>query len=71
VANAQSIFDALAERGGVLIPKGEAELARDLAGLLIEPQIARRMADAAQTYAAQQGAALDVALAALAPLLPA
>ncbi|WP_091742035.1 3-deoxy-D-manno-octulosonic acid transferase [Phenylobacterium immobile] len=71
VANAQSIFDALAERGAALIPEGEAELARDLAGLLGEPQIARRMAEAARTYAEQQGEALDVALAALARLLPA
>lgn len=71
VANARSIYDALTDRGGAIIAADETALARDLAGLLAEPLIARRMAKAAQAYAAQQGQALDVALAALSPLLPA
>lgn len=71
VANAQSVYDALTDRGAALIADDEPALVRHLAGLLGEPQIARRMADAAQAYAARQGESLDAALAALSPLLPA
>lgn len=71
VANAQSIYAALAERGAALVCDGEAELARDLRGLLADRMIARRLGEAAQAFAERQGAALQAALAALAPLLPA
>jgi 3-deoxy-D-manno-octulosonic-acid transferase len=71
VANAASIYAALRDRGAVLMPVDETELARDVAGLLGDAMIARRMAQAAQAYAARQGAALDRAVAALTPFLPA
>ena len=44
---------------------------RDLRGLLTQPLIARRIGEAALTYAERQGAVLDEALALLKPLLPA
>lgn len=71
VANARSIYADLAARGAVLTPADEAELARDLEGVLGDRLIARRLAEAAQAYAARQGAALQAALTALAPLIPA
>ena len=46
-------------------------LARHLRGLLDNPIIARRMAEAALGFASRQGAAFDQALARLDPLLPA
>ena len=48
-----------------------ATLTRDLRGLLTQPLIARRIGEAALTYAERQGAVLDEALALLKPLLPA
>lgn len=48
-----------------------ATLTRDLRGLLTQPLIARRIGEAALTYAQRQGAALDEALTLLKPLLPA
>jgi 3-deoxy-D-manno-octulosonic-acid transferase len=48
-----------------------AALARHIRGLLANPAIARRTGEAAQAYAARQGAALTSAMALIAPLLPA
>ena len=48
-----------------------ATLTRDLRGLLTQPLIARRIGEAALTYAERQGAVLNEALALLKPLLPA
>ena len=45
-------------------------LSRHVRGLLDNPAIARRMGEAALSFAARQGAALDQALAQLDPLLP-
>ena len=49
----------------------EAALGRHLKGLMTYPHIRRQMRDAALDYAERQGAALEAALALIAPLLPA
>lgn len=69
--NAADLYaDLFAEAAA--IEAGDARaLARHLRGLLDYPLIARRMGEAALAYAGRQGAALDAALARLAPLLPA
>ena len=68
VFNAQALFDEMfAEAAAIAAPDGSA-LTRHMAGLLASPQIARRMGEAARAYAERQGAALDAALAQLAPM---
>ena len=70
VFNAEATYQAMFEEVAALCaPDGEA-LTRHLQGLLDNPAIARRMGEAAQDHAAQYGAALEAALAQLAPLLP-
>jgi 3-deoxy-D-manno-octulosonic-acid transferase len=68
---ARAIYDAMFVEVAALEAKDAASLARHLRGLLDNPAIARRMGEAALAFAERQGAALDEALAALAPLLPA
>jgi 3-deoxy-D-manno-octulosonic-acid transferase len=70
VSNAADIYAELRLRVAALQAADEAALARHLAGLLENPQIARRMGEAALSYAASQSGALDAAMAALEPLLP-
>jgi 3-deoxy-D-manno-octulosonic-acid transferase len=69
--NATELYDALKARAAAIEAAEKAALARHVRGLLDNPIIARRMGEAALGYAQAQGAALDAALARLAPLLPA
>jgi 3-deoxy-D-manno-octulosonic-acid transferase len=71
VANARSLYDALLARGAVILAHDPAALTRHLRGLLQNPQIARRLGEAAQDFADRQGAALEAALTLIAPMLPA
>jgi 3-deoxy-D-manno-octulosonic-acid transferase len=69
--NATELYNALKARAAAIEAPDKAALARHVRGLLDNPIIARRMGEAALGYAQAQGAALDAALARLAPLLPA
>lgn len=69
--NAAATYAEMFERVAAIECEDEAVLARDLKGLLEEPLIAPRIGRAAQAYAERQGAALDLALRLLEPLLPA
>jgi 3-deoxy-D-manno-octulosonic-acid transferase len=70
VFNAREVYDELLAEAAV-IEAAEPALARHLRGLLENPMIARRIGEAALSYADRQGAALAAALGALEPLLPA
>ncbi|RAK58291.1 3-deoxy-D-manno-octulosonic acid transferase [Phenylobacterium deserti] len=71
VFNARAMYDdLLAEAGVIEAADGEA-LARHIGGLLAYPHIARRVGEAAFTYAERQGAALKSAMTLIHPLLPA
>ena len=71
VSNAVEPYaDLLAEAAAIAAADAEA-LALHLRGLLANPAIARRMGEAALSYANRRGAALNDALARLEPLLPA
>ena len=69
--NAAATYAEMSIEVAAIETPDSATLARDLRGLLTEPLIARRMGEAALTYAERQGAALDEALTLLKPLLPA
>lgn len=69
--NAAATYAEMFERVAAIECENEAVLARDLKGLLEQPLIAPRIGRAAQAYAERQGAALDLALHLLEPLLPA
>jgi 3-deoxy-D-manno-octulosonic-acid transferase len=69
--NAREVYDELFAEAAALEAADPAALARHLKGLLDHPMIARRVGEAALAYAERQGAALDAAIASLAPLLPA
>ena len=71
VFNAQEVYDEMFAEVAALEAADGAALARHLRGLLAHPQTARRIGEAALTYAERQGAAFDRALALLEPLLPA
>ena len=71
VFNAAETYSAMFEAVAALCAPDQATLTRHLGGLLDNPAIARRMGEAALAHAAQYGAALEVALDQLAPLLPA
>jgi 3-deoxy-D-manno-octulosonic-acid transferase len=62
VANAEEIYAEMLAEAAALVAKDADALARHLAGLLANPQIARRIGEAALDYAARQAAALDAAL---------
>jgi 3-deoxy-D-manno-octulosonic-acid transferase len=68
--NARAIYDAMFDEVAALEAKDEAALARHIRGLLGDPMIARRLGEAALSFAERQGAALDEAMARLTPLLP-
>lgn len=71
VSNAAEPYaDLFAEAAAIEAADAEA-LSRHLRGLLDNPAIARRMGEAALSYANRQSAALDDALDRLEPLLPA
>jgi 3-deoxy-D-manno-octulosonic-acid transferase len=69
--NAREVYDALFAEVAALEAADPAALTRHIRGLLGNPMIARRIGEAALTFAERQGAALDEALTRLAPLLPA
>jgi 3-deoxy-D-manno-octulosonic-acid transferase len=69
--NARGIYDAMFLEVAALEARDAANLARHLRGLLDNPMIARRLGEAALSFAERQGAALGEALAHLTPLLPA
>ena len=70
-ANARTIYDEMLAEVAVLEAETADDLARHVRGLLANPRIARRIGEAALSFAERQGAALDEALALLDPLLPA
>ncbi len=69
--NAAAIYAEMFIEVAAIETPDATTLTRDLRGLLTQPLIARRVGEAALTYAERQGAALDEALALLRPLLPA
>lgn len=69
--NAREVYDEMFAEGAAIEAADPAALARHLKGLLDHPMIARRIGEAALSYAERQGAALDAALGRLEPLLPA
>jgi 3-deoxy-D-manno-octulosonic-acid transferase len=69
--NAADVYAAMFTEACAIEAADAAALARHIRGLLDNPIIARRMGEAALGFANRQGAALDGALARLAPLLPA
>lgn len=71
IFNAAAIYAQMFIEVAAIETPDTAILTRDLRGLLTQPLIARRIGEAALTYAERQGAALDEALALLKPLLPA
>ncbi len=71
VFNAEAIYAEMLADAAVIEAADGAALARHIRGLLANPAIARRTGEAAQAYAARQGAALASAMVLIAPLLPA
>lgn len=71
VFNAREIYAEMLAEAAAIEAADDAALARHIRGLLANPVIARRMGEAANAYAARQGAALDAAMALIEPLLPA
>lgn len=71
VFNAADIYAALFAEAAAISAADAGGLARHIRGLLDYPAVARRMGEAALAFANRQGAALDQAMARLAPLLPA
>jgi 3-deoxy-D-manno-octulosonic-acid transferase len=71
VFNAREVYDELLAEAAAIEASDPAALARHLKGLLEHPTIARRIGEAALSYAERQGAALAAALTELEPLLPA
>jgi 3-deoxy-D-manno-octulosonic-acid transferase len=69
--NAREVYDAMFAEVAALEAADATVLTRHIAGLLDHPTIARRIGEAALSYAERQGAALDQALALLDPLVPA
>lgn len=69
--NAREIYDEMFVEAAALEAADAGALALHLRSLLDNPMIARRVGEAALTYAERQGAALETALARLEPLLPA
>ncbi|CAN7206719.1 3-deoxy-D-manno-octulosonic acid transferase [Phenylobacterium sp. LjRoot219] len=62
VANAEALYAEMAAEAAVIPAADAAALARHIAGLLDQPQIAQRLGEAALDYARRQDAALDAAL---------
>lgn len=69
--NAREVYDEMFAEVAALEAADTAVLVRHLRGLLDNPMIARRIGEAALTYAERQGAALERALDLLQPLAPA
>lgn len=71
VFNAADLYAEMFAQVAAIEARDAAALARHLCGLLAYPIVARRISEAALTYAGRQGDALDAALVRLDPLLPA
>lgn len=71
VFNAAEVYAEMFAEVAALEAADGAALARHLRGLLTYPRIARRIGEAALSYADRQGEALDAALDLLEPLMPA
>ena len=71
VFNAAAIYEAMLDQTAAISAADGADLRRHLAGLLACPDIRARIGEAGLDFAQAQGAALDVALDLLEPLLPA
>lgn len=69
--NAAEVYDEMFTEVAAIEAADVEALSRHLRGLLANPMIARRIGEAALSYANRQGAALDAAMALLDPLLPA
>lgn len=69
--NAREVYDEMFAEVAALEAADGAVLARHVRGLLENPMIARRIGEAALTFAERQGAALDRAMTLLEPLAPA
>jgi 3-deoxy-D-manno-octulosonic-acid transferase len=71
VFNARDVYDEMFAEAAAIEAADPAALARHLRGLLAQPMVARRIGEAALSYAERQGAALEAALTLIEPLLPA
>jgi 3-deoxy-D-manno-octulosonic-acid transferase len=71
VFNAGDIYAGMFAEAAAIEAADGAALSRHIRGLLANPAIARRLGEAAASYAGRQGAALEAALALIEPLLPA
>ncbi|MFM8376572.1 MAG: 3-deoxy-D-manno-octulosonic acid transferase, partial [Phenylobacterium sp.] len=71
IANAADVYDEMFDEACAMSARDAADLRRKLAGLLADPDLRRRMGEAALGYVARQGQSLADALDDLAPLLPA
>ncbi|MDB5466429.1 MAG: kdtA [Phenylobacterium sp.] len=71
VFNARDVYDEMFAEAAAIEAADPPALARHLRGLLEQPTIARRVGEAALSYAERQGAALEAALKLIDPLLPA
>jgi 3-deoxy-D-manno-octulosonic-acid transferase len=71
VFNAAELYGEMFAEVAAIEAADGAALARHLKGLVAFPHIRRQISEAGLDYAARQGAALDAALALIAPLLPA
>ena len=69
--NARDVYAEMFAEVAAIEAADPQALARHLGGLTDNPMIARRIGEAALAYANRQGAALDAAIALIAPLLPA
>jgi 3-deoxy-D-manno-octulosonic-acid transferase len=65
VANSAALYDELVAETGAIRVQSPGELSRHLRGLLDHPAIARRMGEAALSYAERQAGPLDQAVALL------
>ncbi|MBS0359893.1 MAG: 3-deoxy-D-manno-octulosonic acid transferase [Proteobacteria bacterium] len=71
VFNAAEIYAGMVDDCAVIEAADPAALVRHIRGLLANPEIARRVGEAAEAFAGRQGAALAAAMTLIEPLLPA
>jgi len=71
VFNAADLYDEMLDMVGAISARDEGDLTRHLKGLIANPHIRRRLADAALAYAARQGSAREVVMGAILPLIDA
>ena len=71
VFNASDLYGEMLDAVAAIEAPDEAAIARQLKGLIANPQIRRQMSDAALAYAGRQGSALETVMAAVLPLVDA